>query len=126
MPKIRLLSLCSRFRSCMAGGLAGAQDAYPSKPVRVIVPFACGPADLIARLIGQKLSEDFGKQFYIENHAGAGGNLGNGIAARAPADGYTLMINSQALVIKPASTSRCPTIPTRTWWPSPASPKRPT
>jgi tripartite-type tricarboxylate transporter receptor subunit TctC len=79
---------------------AGAQDAYPSKPVKVIVPFPpSGPADLIARLIGQKLSEAFGKQFYIENHSGAGGNLGTSIAAHAPGDGYTIMITSQALVI---------------------------
>jgi tripartite-type tricarboxylate transporter receptor subunit TctC len=77
-----------------------AQEAYPAKPVRLVVPFAPGgPADLIARIVGQKLSEDFGKQFYIETHAGAGGNTGTGLAARAPADGYTLLVNSQALVI---------------------------
>jgi tripartite-type tricarboxylate transporter receptor subunit TctC len=79
---------------------AGAQDAYPNKPVRLVIPFApSGPADLIARIVGQKLTEEFGKQFYIENHAGAGGNIGTALAARAPADGYTLLINSQALVI---------------------------
>jgi tripartite-type tricarboxylate transporter receptor subunit TctC len=83
-----------------AAAPAAAQDGYPNKPVRLIVPFAPGgPADLIARIIGQKLSEDFGKQFYIETHAGAGGNTGTALAARAPADGYTLLINSQALVI---------------------------
>jgi tripartite-type tricarboxylate transporter receptor subunit TctC len=80
---------------------AAAQEAYPSKPVRLVIPFApSGPADLIARIIGQKLTEEFGKQFYVENHAGAGGNIGTALAARAPADGYTLLINSQALVIK--------------------------
>jgi tripartite-type tricarboxylate transporter receptor subunit TctC len=79
---------------------AAAQEAYPSKPVRLVIPFApSGPADLIARIIGQKLTEEFGKQFYVENHAGAGGNIGTALAARAPADGYTLLINSQALVI---------------------------
>ena len=79
---------------------AAAQDAYPNKPVRLIVPFgAGGPADLIARIVGQKLSEEFGKQFYIETHAGAGGNTGTGLAARSPADGYTLVVNSQAIVI---------------------------
>src|SRR5882762_5705910 len=68
------------------GAPAQAQDTYPSKPVRMIVPFAPGgPADLIARVIGQKLSEEFGRQFYIENHSGAGGNLGVGIGAHAPA-----------------------------------------
>jgi tripartite-type tricarboxylate transporter receptor subunit TctC len=73
---------------------------YPNKPVKLIVPFpAGGPADLIARIVGQKLSEDLGKQFYVENHSGAGGNIGVGIAARAPADGYSLLVTSQAFVI---------------------------
>ena len=81
-------------------GSVAAQDAYPSKPVRMIIPFAPGgPADVIARLVAQKLSEDLGKQFYVENHAGAGGNTGAGLAARAPADGYSLLVTSQALVI---------------------------
>jgi tripartite-type tricarboxylate transporter receptor subunit TctC len=81
-------------------GSVTAQDAYPSKPVRMIIPFAPGgPADVIARLVAQKLSEDLGKQFYVENHAGAGGNTGAGLAARAPADGYSLLVTSQALVI---------------------------
>ena len=84
----------------LIAGPAAAQDAYPNKPVRLVVPFAPGgPADLIARIVGQKLSEEFGKQFYIETHAGAGGNTGTALAARAPADGYTLLVNSQALVI---------------------------
>jgi len=84
----------------LAGGAANAQDTYPSKPVRLIIPFAPGgPADLIARIIGQKLTEEFGKQFYIENHAGAGGNAGAALGARAPADGYTLIVTSQAIVI---------------------------
>jgi tripartite-type tricarboxylate transporter receptor subunit TctC len=83
----------------VTGSPVRAQDAYPSKPVRMIVPFPPGgPADLIARVIAQKLSEDLGKQFYIENHAGAGGNLGVGIGARAPADGYSMIVNSQATV----------------------------
>jgi tripartite-type tricarboxylate transporter receptor subunit TctC len=81
-------------------GSVAAQDAYPSKAVRMIIPFAPGgPADVIARLVAQKLSEDLGKQFYVENHAGAGGNTGAGLAARAPADGYSLLVTSQALVI---------------------------
>jgi tripartite-type tricarboxylate transporter receptor subunit TctC len=99
MPKLLRALFLFAVAFFLVGGLAGAQDAYPSKPVRIIVPFPPGgPADLIARVMAQKLSEDFGKQFYIENHSGAGGNLGVGIAARAPADGYSLMINSQATV----------------------------
>jgi tripartite-type tricarboxylate transporter receptor subunit TctC len=81
-------------------GAASAQEAYPSKPVRMIIPFAPGgPADVIARLVAQKLSEELGKQFYVESHAGAGGNTGSGLAARQPADGYSLLVTSQALVI---------------------------
>ena len=97
MVPLRLVALIAA--SLLLTGSAGAQDAYPNKPVRMIVPFPPGvPADLIARVMAQKLSEDLGKQFYIENHAGAGGNLGVGLGARAPADGYSLIVNSQATV----------------------------
>jgi tripartite-type tricarboxylate transporter receptor subunit TctC len=88
--------------SILASSPARAQEAYPNKPVRMIVPFAPGgPADIIARLVAQKLTEEFGKQFYVENHAGAGGNIGAGVAARAAADGYSLMLTSQVTVINP-------------------------
>ena len=101
MALVRFLVLAA-VSVLLTGSLARAQDAYPSKPVRIIVPFApSGPADIVARLIGQKLSEEFGKQFYVENHAGAGGNIGAGVAARAPADGYSLMMTSQVTVINP-------------------------
>ncbi len=101
MPKL-MRSLLLLAASVILAGPASAQEAYPAKPVRMIVPFAPGgPADIIARLVAQKLTEEFGKQFYVENHAGAGGNIGAGIAARAPADGYSLMLTSQVTVINP-------------------------
>jgi tripartite-type tricarboxylate transporter receptor subunit TctC len=63
-------------------------QAYPARPVRVIVPFAAGgPNDLAARLIAQGLSDRLGKQFYVENIGGAGGNVGTGQAAKASPDG---------------------------------------
>ena len=86
----------------LASGASHAQSTtdYPNKPVRLLVPFAPGgPADLIARIISQKFTETFGKQFYVETQAGAGGNIGTAALARAPADGYSLLVNSQALVI---------------------------
>jgi tripartite-type tricarboxylate transporter receptor subunit TctC len=71
--------------------LAWAQD-YPSRPVRVIVPFAPGgQTDVIARLIARKLSERLNQQYYIENVTGAGGNIGAGRAVQAPPDGYTIL-----------------------------------
>jgi len=67
-------------------------QAYPARPVRVIVPFAPGgQTDVIARLIAQKMSEQLGQQFYIENAAGAGGNIGAGRAVQAAPDGYTIL-----------------------------------
>ena len=102
MPKTLRFIVLFAVSILLAGGPARAQEAYPSKPVRMIVPFAPGgPADIIARLVAQKLTEEFGKQFYVENHAGAGGNIGAGVAARAAPDGYSLMLTSQVTVINP-------------------------
>ena len=68
-------------------------QAYPTRPVRVIVGFTPGSApDIVARLIGQWLSERLGQQFLVENRPGAGGNIGTEAAVRAPADGYTLLV----------------------------------
>ena len=82
----------------MAGGCAGAlaQD-WPSKPIRFIAPnLPGGPTDILARLIGQKLAESLGQPVVIENRAGAGGNIGTEVAAKAPPDGYTLVTGNNA------------------------------
>jgi tripartite-type tricarboxylate transporter receptor subunit TctC len=72
--------------------IAWAQN-YPTRPVRIIVGFpAGGPADIVARLMGQWLSERLGQQFVIENRPGAGSNIGTEVAVRAPPDGYTLLL----------------------------------
>ncbi len=83
--------------------VAGGAETYPDRPVRIIVPFApAGPGDVMARLLAQKLSDDLGKQFYVENQPGAGGNIGMGNAARAAPDGYTILVTSSALVVNPS------------------------
>ena len=75
---------------------------YPTRPVRVIVPFAPGgPLDVFGRLMAEKLSKHFGQQFYIENIGGAGGNIGTGRAAKAIADGYTLLLTANNHIINP-------------------------
>jgi len=77
------------------GGLAAvaAAQTYPTKPIRVIVPFPpAGAADLLTRTIGQKLGESWGKQLIVDNRPGAGGNLGLELAAKAPPDGYTAVM----------------------------------
>jgi tripartite-type tricarboxylate transporter receptor subunit TctC len=78
-------------------------EGYPAKPVRLIVPFAAGgPTDVIARLVAQKLSESFGQQVVTENIPGAGGNTGVTMVARAPADGYTILVVSTGFIVNPS------------------------
>ncbi len=88
----KLLSLMA-FMFCVFS--AGAQDNYPTKPIKLIVPFAPGQVtDWLARLLGEQLQTDLGQPVIVENRAGANGVLGNAYAAKQPADGYTLVISS--------------------------------
>jgi tripartite-type tricarboxylate transporter receptor subunit TctC len=97
MPEIGTSGSALPALSCIASA-----EAYPTRPVRIIVPFAAGGgSDVVARLIGQKLSERLGKQFFVENIGGAGGNIGTGRGARAAADGYTLVVVASHFVINP-------------------------
>jgi tripartite-type tricarboxylate transporter receptor subunit TctC len=78
---------------------AALAQAYPSKPIRFIAPFPPGgSSDVLARYLGQKLSESLGQPLLIENHGGASGNIGHQLAARAPGDGYTLLISSSSIL----------------------------
>jgi tripartite-type tricarboxylate transporter receptor subunit TctC len=93
--------------------IAGAQS-YPARAVRIIVPFAPGgPTDVFARLIANKMSDQSGKQFYVENVAGAGGNVGTGRAAQAAADGYTILVTGGGHVNNPFLYSHVPYDPMR-------------
>lgn len=88
---------------------AFAQDAWPSRPVRMIVPFAPGGStDVVARLLGQKLAERWGQPVVIENRPGAGGNVGADVVAKAPGDGYTLLMASGSVTINPALYKKMP------------------
>ena len=86
-----------------------AAAGYPDKPVKVIVPFApAGPTDVMARLIAQKLSENLKQQFYVENHPGAGGNIGMLAAAKSAPDGYTILVASSSFVVNPSLYAKNP------------------
>lgn len=101
----------------LAAGQAVAQE-YPARPVRLIVPFAAGgPTDVIARIIAQKMTEGLGHQFVVDNRAGAGGNIGMGIAAAAPPDGYTTIIVSSSFVVNPGLYGNIPYDPYKSFAP---------
>lgn len=79
--------------SCVAASVSA--QSYPSKPIRIIVPFpAGGTADILARILGEKMAESFGQPVVIENRAGAAGGIGAAMAAKSPPDGYTLFIGT--------------------------------
>lgn len=97
------MTLCRRMLiyASLSGALgfltnsAFAQSTWPSKPVRMVVPFAPGgTTDILARAIAPELTRAFGQPFFVENKAGAGGNLGADIVAKSPSDGYTLLMGT--------------------------------
>jgi len=90
---LRALKLALGAVAALALTSPGHAQDYPSKPVRIVVSFAAGgPTDTVARVIGAKLGELLGQQFFVENKAGAGGNLGADLVAKSPPDGYTLLM----------------------------------
>src|SRR5215510_13757661 len=100
LPRRQFLHLAAGAAALPAVSRVARAQAYPSRPVRVIVGFAPGGGnDILARVIGQWLSERFGQQFIIENRPGAATNIATEIAVRAPGDGYTLLLVSPANAI---------------------------
>ena len=92
------LALCSAAHAQGSG-----PGGYPNKPVKIIVPFApAGPTDIAARLIAAKLTDSLKQQFFVENVAGGGGNIGMGQAAKAAPDGYTILFVSSSYVVNPS------------------------
>ncbi|HXF15778.1 MAG TPA: tripartite tricarboxylate transporter substrate binding protein, partial [Burkholderiales bacterium] len=93
---------------CGAGQPALAQH-YPSKPIRIIVPYPPGGFnDTLARTLGQRLTESWHQAVIVDNRPGAGSTIGTNLAAKAPADGYTLLITSFAFAVNPALYSSLP------------------
>jgi tripartite-type tricarboxylate transporter receptor subunit TctC len=89
------LALCASVAAFFVAFPVAAQSSWPTKPVRIVVPFAPGgTTDILARAVAPELSQAFGQQFIVDNRAGAGGNVGADIVAKAPADGYTLLMGT--------------------------------
>jgi tripartite-type tricarboxylate transporter receptor subunit TctC len=109
LPRRKFLQLAAGTAALpVMARVAGAQ-AYPSRPVRWIVSFAAGgPNDIVARIVGQYLSDHLGQQFIIENRAGAGGNVGMAAALASPPDGYTIAFAGPNYAINPALYDNLP------------------
>jgi hypothetical protein len=116
MKRIQFLQGAAVALLCMAASSASLAQGYPNKPIRLIVPFPAGGAtDLFARTLGQKMGEKLGTQLIIDNKPGAGGAIGSDQAAKAPADGYTLLLATTSThSIGPAVMPSCPTHDTST------------
>ncbi|MCK8785343.1 tripartite tricarboxylate transporter substrate binding protein [Roseomonas sp. NAR14] len=86
---------------------AQAQETWPSRPIRVIVPFPPGgPTDIVARVLAERMARDLGQPLVVENRPGANANIGNEAAARAEPDGYTVLYNTSSIVLSPALYTR--------------------
>jgi tripartite-type tricarboxylate transporter receptor subunit TctC len=106
------------FLLALVGFGAAAQTGYPTKPVRFVVPSAAGGGtDIIARALGQKLSESLGQQFVVDNRPGAGQMIGIELAAKSPADGYTILMAASTLAINPIMYKKVPYDPVRDFAP---------
>jgi tripartite-type tricarboxylate transporter receptor subunit TctC len=112
MPALQrvLFSVCAMGIAIAAlPGPSVAQQSYPTKPIRFIVPFTPGgTSDVLTRMITQKMSENWGHAVVIENRTGAGGTIGTGLVAKATPDGYTLLVSSAAFAISAALHTNLP------------------
>jgi tripartite-type tricarboxylate transporter receptor subunit TctC len=104
----RIIALAIALCTAVVAGRAVAQT-YPERPVKIVVPFAAaGPTDVIARVVADRLSKSLGGQFFVENRAGAGGNLGTAAVAQAAPDGHTLITVSTGFVVNPGLQAKVP------------------
>jgi tripartite-type tricarboxylate transporter receptor subunit TctC len=109
LPRRQFLHLAAGAVALPAMWSIARAQAYPSRPVRAVVAFAPGGVtDTFARLMAQKLTEQLGKQVYVENIAGASGNLGTGQVAKAAPDGYTILFAFSSHVVNPTLFARVP------------------
>jgi tripartite-type tricarboxylate transporter receptor subunit TctC len=107
-PRVIAAAAIAATCSTSAFGAAAVQ-AYPNRPLRIIVPFPpSGGTDIATRLIAQKLTDSFGQTVVVDNRPGAGANIGIGLAAKAAPDGYTILVVSSAFTVNPTLYAKPP------------------
>src|SRR3954453_497462 len=116
---LKFVSLIFALAVGFANVSAKADETYPNRPVRIVVPFSAGgPTDIVGRVFAQKLSELIGQQFYVENKVGAGGNIGADVVAQSAPDGYTLLVATVSThAINPGLYSKMPYDPVKDFAP---------
>jgi len=116
---LKFVSLIVALTLMLASASVKADDTYPNRPVRIVVSFSAGgPTDIVGRIFAQKLAEQLGQQFFVENKVGAGGNIGADVVAKAPPDGYTLLVATVSThAINPGLYSKMPYDPVKDFAP---------
>src|SRR5260221_9439014 len=105
----RFLHLAASAAALSAASRVASAQSYPDRPVRVVVPYAPGgPTDVVTRLLAQKISDRTGKQLFVENVGGGGGNIAMGRVARMAPDGYTLLMINPSYVVNPTLYGKVP------------------
>ena len=108
------LAMAALAAACALAAQFTVAQGYPAKPIRFIVPFAPGGGnDILGRVVAQKLNESFGIPVVVDNRPGAGGTLGTALTAKAPPDGYTLLINNLSVAVNVTAYSKLPFDPLR-------------
>jgi tripartite-type tricarboxylate transporter receptor subunit TctC len=118
MTIIRIATIMLALFGIATEDRAAIAQIYPSKPIKLVVPYAPGgPNDVIARILAQKLAEGLGGTFFVENTAGAGGTIATGQAANAATDGTTILVANQDLIVQPIIKTKVPYDPFRSFVP---------
>jgi tripartite-type tricarboxylate transporter receptor subunit TctC len=115
---LRILARCALAVALAAAAAAAAAQGYPTRPVRMIIPFPPGGSnDIVGRMIAAQLGERLGHQVVVDNRGGAGGTIGTELAAKAPADGYTLLLISTAYAFNTSIYKKLPYDPVKSFAP---------
>ena len=118
MTIIRIAAIMLALFGIATEDRAAVAQSYPSKPVKLVVPYPPGgPNDVIARILAQKLAEGLGGTFFVENIAGAGGTIATGQAANAATDGTAILVANQDLIVQPIIKAKVPYDPFRSFVP---------
>src|SRR5262245_1538137 len=118
LPRRQFLFLPASVATFLVMFINGWVQSFPTRPVRVLVSFAAGgPADVLSRVIVQKLTQNLSHQFFVENLPVSGGNLGMAIGARAAPDGYTITVVGTSFVVNPSLYPKVPYDPFRDFAP---------